>query len=75
MSKTTLPRLSRRAFIGTAIGGAAALATGPGRAAGKTLNLLSHKVHQTVLGSGDGDLMKDWRKANDAATGLTLPLV
>ena len=71
MSKTTLSQLSRRAFIGTAIGAGAALATGPGRAAGKTLNLLSHKVHQTVLGSGDGDLMKDWRKANDAELAFT----
>lgn len=65
MSKKTVP-LSRRAFIGTAVGGAVALASGPGRAAGKTLNVLSHKVHQTVLGAGDGDLLKDWRKGNDA---------
>lgn len=57
---------SRRAFIGTAIGGAAALSASPGLAATKTLNVLSHKVHQTVLGSGDGDLLKDWRKSNDA---------
>ena len=66
MSKKTMPQVSRRTFIGIAIGGAAALAVGPSRAAGKTLNVLSHKVHQTVLGTGDGDLLKDWRKANDA---------
>lgn len=66
MSKETMPQVSRRTFIGMAIGGAAALAVGPSRAAGKTLNVLSHKVHQTVLGTGDGDLLKDWRKANDA---------
>jgi multiple sugar transport system substrate-binding protein len=52
--------------MGTAIGGAAALAVGPAAAAGKTLNVLSHKVHQTVLGTGDGDLLKAWRGANDA---------
>jgi multiple sugar transport system substrate-binding protein len=71
MSKTTSSQLSRRAFIGTAIGGAAALTARPGRAAGKTLNVLSHKVHQTVLGAGDGDLLKDWRKANDAEIAFT----
>ncbi|WP_332681082.1 ABC transporter substrate-binding protein [Bosea sp. (in: a-proteobacteria)] len=71
MSKTTLPQLSRRDFIATTIAGAATLAAGPGLAASKTLNLLSHKVHQTVLGTGDGDLMKDWRKANDAELAFT----
>lgn len=71
MSKTTLSQLSRRDFIATTIAGAATLAAGPGLAASKTLNLLSHKVHQTVLGTGDGDLMKDWRKANDAELAFT----
>jgi multiple sugar transport system substrate-binding protein len=52
--------------MATAVGGAAALAAGPGRAAAKTLNVLSHKVHQTVLGAGEGDLLKGWRSANDA---------
>jgi multiple sugar transport system substrate-binding protein len=66
MSKRTISRFSRRAFIGTAIGGAAMLASGPGRAAAKTLNVLSHRVHQTVLGTGDGDLLKDWRRTADA---------
>jgi multiple sugar transport system substrate-binding protein len=66
MSKQTKLQLSRRAFMGTAIIGGAAFATRPSWAAGKTLNVLSHKVHQAVLGTGDGDLLKDWRKANDA---------
>lgn len=66
MSKHQGTKLTRRAFVAGAAGAAAALAVRPALAAGKTLNVLSHKVHQTVLGSGDGDLMKDWRKANDA---------
>lgn len=61
-----LLNLTRRNFLGTAMGGAAVLAAGPAFAAGKTLNVLSHKVHQTVLGTGDGDLLKDWKSANDA---------
>lgn len=66
MSDKLLTSMTRRGFMGTAIGGAAMLAAGPSFAAGKTLNVLSHKVHQTVLGSGDGDLLKDWRATNDA---------
>lgn len=62
---------TRRAVLGTMAGGAALLAAGPLRAAGKTLNILSHKVHQTVLGTGDGDLLKDWQKANDAELAFT----
>jgi multiple sugar transport system substrate-binding protein len=65
MDKTSKLTLTRRTFMGTALGGAAALAARPTFAAGKTLNVLSHKVHQTVLGSGDGDLLKDWRATND----------
>ncbi|MDW6024772.1 extracellular solute-binding protein [Mesorhizobium sp. BAC0120] len=63
--------LTRRSFLGTAIAGAAALAASPALAAAKTLNVLSHKVHQTVLGSGDGDLLKDWKGANDADVSFT----
>ncbi|BCH28631.1 sorbitol/mannitol ABC transporter substrate-binding protein [Mesorhizobium sp. L-8-10] len=59
--------ITRRGFLGTALGGAAALAVSPSRAAGKTLNVLSHKVHETVLGTGtDSDLMKGWRADNAA---------
>jgi len=57
--------ITRRGFLGTALGGAAALAAGPSWAAAKTLNILSHKVHETVLGTGDGDLMKEWKAKND----------
>jgi multiple sugar transport system substrate-binding protein len=63
MSLTTI---TRRHLLGTALGGAAILAGGRSFAASKTLNVLSHKVHQTVLGTGDGDLLKDWRSSNDA---------
>lgn len=64
-------RITRRGLLGTALGGAALMATRPSFAAGKTLNILSHKVHQTVLGTGDGDLLKDWKKANDVETAFT----
>src|SRR5687767_14654442 len=60
--------LTRRHALGTAIGGAAILATG-GRsfAASKTLNVLCHRVHQNSLTTGAaGDLTKVWREKNDA---------
>ena len=65
MSAKSPTSITRRHLLGTALGGAAILAAGRSLAAGKTLNVLSHKVHQTVLGTGDGDLLKDWRSAND----------
>ncbi|HEV7329047.1 MAG TPA: extracellular solute-binding protein [Bosea sp. (in: a-proteobacteria)] len=71
MSKRPETKLTRRAFVAGAAGAAAALTIRPALAAGKTLNVLSHKVHQTVLGSGDGDLMAGWRKANDAEIAFT----
>ena len=71
MSNKPEPKLTRRAFFAGSAGVAATLAIGPARAASKTLNVLSHKVHQTVLGSGDGDLMAAWRKANDAEIAFT----
>jgi multiple sugar transport system substrate-binding protein len=71
MSNKSEANLTRRTFIAGSAGVAATLAVGPGLAAGKTLNVLSHKVHQTVLGSGDGDLMAGWRKANDAEIAFT----
>jgi multiple sugar transport system substrate-binding protein len=58
--------ITRRHLLGTALSGAAILTAERSLAAGKTLNVLSHKVHQTVLGTGDGDLLKDWRSANNA---------
>lgn len=61
-----MPQISRRMFMSTALGGAAVLTVGPSWAADKTLNVLSHKVHQTVLGTGDADLLRDWKKANAA---------
>lgn len=64
-------KLTRRTFVAGSAGLAAAFAVRPALAAGKTLNVLSHKVHQTVLGSGDGDLMAGWRKANDAEIAFT----
>lgn len=71
MSNKPETKLTRRAFVAGSAGVAATLAIGPARAASKTLNVLSHKVHQTVLGSGDGDLMAGWRKANDAEIAFT----
>jgi multiple sugar transport system substrate-binding protein len=65
MSAKSPTNITRRHLLGTALGGAAILAAGRSFAASKTLNVLSHKVHQTVLGTGDGDLLKDWRSAND----------
>ena len=62
---------TRRGFLGTAMGGATLLTAGPSWAAGKTLNILSHKVHQTVLGSDAGDLLKAWKAANDADTAFS----
>jgi multiple sugar transport system substrate-binding protein len=71
MSKKPETKLTRRTFVAGSIGVAAAFAARPSFAAGKTLNVLSHKVHQTVLGSGDGDLLKDWLKAKDADIAFT----
>ena len=65
MSAKSRVNITRRHLLGTALGGAAILAAGRSFAASKTLNVLSHKVHQTVIGAGDGDLLKDWRSAND----------
>ena len=71
MSNKPETKLTRRDFVAGSAGVAATLAIGPARAASKTLNVLSHKVHQTVLGSGDGDLMAAWRKANNAEIAFT----
>lgn len=71
MSKRYASGPSRRTFIAMAMGSTVSLAARPSLAAGKTLNVLSHKVHQTVLGSGDGDLLAAWRKANDAEISFT----
>lgn len=71
MSNKPETKLTRRAFVAGSAGVAATLAARPTLAASKTLNVLSHKVHQTVLGSGDGDLMAGWRKANDAEIAFT----
>jgi multiple sugar transport system substrate-binding protein len=65
MSAKSRVNITRRHLLGTALGGAAILAAGRSFATSKTLNVLSHKVHQTVIGTGDGDLLKDWRSAND----------
>ncbi len=60
----------------TLITGAAAmlgtLGTRPLWAQGKTLNVLSHKVHQTCLTEGPaGDLLGNWRKAQGATAAWT----
>lgn len=71
MNDRNIIALSRRGFLGTALGGIAALATQPSWAASKTLNVLSHKVHQTVLGADGGDLLADWKASNDADVSWT----
>ncbi len=64
--------LTRRHFMGTAAAGAAVLAAGPTFAQAKTLNILSHRVHQTVLmPDGGEDLLAAWKSANNAATEFT----
>jgi multiple sugar transport system substrate-binding protein len=70
MMKDSL-NLSRRALLGSVLAGSAALMVRPAFAAGKTLNVLSHKVHQTVLGDGANDLLKDWKAKNDAEVVFT----
>ena len=69
-NKTTF-ELTRRGFLGTTMGGAAVFAAGPSWGATKTLNVLSHKVHETVLGTGENDLLKAWKSSNDAAIAFT----
>ncbi len=63
--------LTRRAFVAGITGGAAALAVGPVRAQAKTLNILSHRVHQTVLGGDNAELLKDWKQAKAAELSFT----
>jgi multiple sugar transport system substrate-binding protein len=64
--------MTRRRFLGTAAAGAAALAARPSLAAPKTLNILSHRVHQTVLmPDGGADLLAGWRSAKDASAVFT----
>lgn len=68
--KTQL-KLTRRHFLaGTAAISALSFA-GVSFAASKTLNVLSHRVHQTSLGEGDADALKDWKAANDADVNWT----
>lgn len=63
---------TRRRFLGTTAAGAAVLAAAPSFAQAKTLNILSHRVHQTVLmPDGGEDLLADWKAANDADTVFT----
>jgi multiple sugar transport system substrate-binding protein len=65
--KVTLSLTRRSALATAAFGSAAALAGRPAMAAGKTLHILSHKVHQTVLTGGSaGDLTGPWCKENNA---------
>lgn len=71
MTRTTGFHLNRRHFLGTAASGAALLAAGPGFAASKTLQVLSHRVHQTTLGTGEDDLLAAWREQNDVEVAFT----
>lgn len=64
-------QMNRRGFLASATGTLALLAAAPALAAGKVLNILSHRVHQAVLGEGEGDLMAGWKPANDADLAFT----
>lgn len=73
MSDPINTALTRRAFLGTTLGGAvlAANTASCAQSKSKTLNVVSHKVHQTVLGTGNADLLKEWRATNDARVTFT----
>ncbi|WP_054302104.1 ABC transporter substrate-binding protein [Gemmobacter sp. LW-1] len=64
-------QMNRRGFLASATGTLALLTAAPALAAGKVLNILSHRVHQAVLGEGEGDLMAGWKTANDADLAFT----
>ncbi|GAB5429628.1 MAG: hypothetical protein Devi2KO_30870 [Devosia indica] len=66
MSQDTAFRLNRRTFLGGAVSGIALLAAGPALAQNKTLQVLSHRVHQTSLGEGEADLLAAWKADNGA---------
>ncbi|MCZ0964158.1 ABC transporter substrate-binding protein [Paracoccus benzoatiresistens] len=62
---------NRRGFLAGATATLALIAAAPSLAAGKTLNILSHRVHQTSLGEGEADLMAAWKQSNDADLAFT----
>ena len=62
----------RQTLNAVAAGTVAAFGSGRLWAAAKTLNILSHRVHQACLSEGPaGDLMGAWRKAQDADAAWT----
>lgn len=63
--------LTRRRLLGTALGGAATMAALPTWAQTRTLNILSHAVHERVLGAGDADLLSAWKSDNGATLSFT----
>ena len=57
---------TRRRLLGSALTIGAVAASGQARAAGRTLNVLAHRVHQLSLTTGvAGDQTEAWRTAND----------
>jgi multiple sugar transport system substrate-binding protein len=64
MSNDNAFRLNRRTFIGGAVSGLALMAASPVFAQGKTLQVLSHRVHQTSLGEGEKDMLAAWKAEN-----------
>jgi multiple sugar transport system substrate-binding protein len=64
-------RLTRRSFAAATLGGAASLSAARARAQTRTLNVLSHRVHQTVLGGENAELLADWRRANGVTIAFT----
>ncbi|OAN76332.1 transcriptional antiterminator [Jannaschia sp. EhC01] len=65
MTTKTNNGLTRRHLLATTAGGAAFLAMGPAWAQSTTLNILSHRVHQAVLGEDGADgLLAEWKAEN-----------
>ncbi len=63
----TVTLTRRQLLASTAAAGAAASFATIARAADKTLNVLCHRVHQTVLTKGAaGDIIKPWEEKNNA---------
>lgn len=65
MQDEALLSLSRRGFMAGATALGTVLAAGPALARSNSLQVLSHRVHQAVLGEGDADLLAGWKDAND----------
>lgn len=57
--------LTRRGFMASATALGTTMAAGPVWGQSRELNVLSHRVHQAVLGEGDDDLLAGWKAEQD----------